>query len=167
MVVSFYWLILQLLIKLEDNRLIETVGIPVQDEKGLMRLTACVSSQVIFQDRVQSLTKFPHCSYVLILALEFQCTVHYSNCFSYVAYFEWVKRWNRWDALCVALFVPQEKEAFQGTLKGMKLLSRYGLSFPCYIFKIHFELELFVRSLVNLICEHARLKFSSMTSLKV
>lgn len=92
MVVSFYWLILQLLIKLEDNRLIETVGIPVQDEKGLMRLTACVSSQVIFKDRVLSLTKFPHCSYVLMLALEFQCTVHYSNCFSCVAYFEWVKQ---------------------------------------------------------------------------
>ncbi|KAH9702079.1 Elp3 domain-containing protein [Citrus sinensis] len=36
----------QLLIKLEDNRLIETVGIPVEDEKGPMRLTACVSSQV-------------------------------------------------------------------------------------------------------------------------
>ncbi|OMO58999.1 Ribosomal RNA large subunit methyltransferase RlmN, partial [Corchorus capsularis] len=36
----------KLLIKLEDNRLIETVGIPVQDEKGSMRLTACVSSQV-------------------------------------------------------------------------------------------------------------------------
>ncbi|XP_050386260.1 uncharacterized protein LOC126802651 [Argentina anserina] len=36
----------KLLIKLEDNRLIETVGIPVQDEKGLSRLTACVSSQV-------------------------------------------------------------------------------------------------------------------------
>ncbi|KAL6126635.1 hypothetical protein ACLB2K_074681 [Fragaria x ananassa] len=36
----------KLLIKLEDNRLIETVGIPVQDEKGLTRLTACVSSQV-------------------------------------------------------------------------------------------------------------------------
>ncbi|BBG97976.1 Radical SAM superfamily protein, partial [Prunus dulcis] len=36
----------KLLIKLEDNRLIETVGIPVKDEKGVMRLTACVSSQV-------------------------------------------------------------------------------------------------------------------------
>ncbi|KAH7548108.1 hypothetical protein JRO89_XS14G0068000 [Xanthoceras sorbifolium] len=37
----------KLLIKLEDNRLIETVGIPVEDEKGgSMRLTACVSSQV-------------------------------------------------------------------------------------------------------------------------
>lgn len=36
----------KLLIKLEDNRLIETVGIPVQDDKGSMRLTACVSSQV-------------------------------------------------------------------------------------------------------------------------
>ncbi|XP_050211748.1 uncharacterized protein LOC126661910 [Mercurialis annua] len=36
----------KLLIKLEDNRLIEAVGIPVQDEKGLMRLTACISSQV-------------------------------------------------------------------------------------------------------------------------
>ncbi|XP_022764533.1 uncharacterized protein LOC111309790 [Durio zibethinus] len=36
----------KLLIKLEDNRLIETVGIPVADEKGSMRLTACVSSQV-------------------------------------------------------------------------------------------------------------------------
>lgn len=40
-------LILQLLLKLEDNRLIETVGIPVEDdEKGSVRLTACVSSQV-------------------------------------------------------------------------------------------------------------------------
>ncbi|XP_048326166.2 uncharacterized protein LOC107413437 [Ziziphus jujuba] len=36
----------KLLIKLEDNRLIETVGIPVPDDKGSMRLTACVSSQV-------------------------------------------------------------------------------------------------------------------------
>ncbi|KAA3453355.1 putative dual-specificity RNA methyltransferase RlmN isoform X1 [Gossypium australe] len=36
----------KLLLKLEDNRLIETVGIPVEDEKGSMRLTACVSSQV-------------------------------------------------------------------------------------------------------------------------
>lgn len=43
----FLWTV-QLLIKLEDNRLIETVGIPVEDDKGLMRLTACVSSQVIF-----------------------------------------------------------------------------------------------------------------------
>ncbi|KAJ6806839.1 uncharacterized protein M6B38_135155 [Iris pallida] len=34
------------LIKLEDNRLIETVGIPVEDDKGSVRLTACVSSQV-------------------------------------------------------------------------------------------------------------------------
>lgn len=38
---------LQLLIKLEDNRLIETVGIPVEGENGSMRLTACVSSQVM------------------------------------------------------------------------------------------------------------------------
>ncbi|GMN57195.1 hypothetical protein TIFTF001_026304 [Ficus carica] len=37
---------IKLLIKLEDNRLIETVGIPVKDDKGSMRLTACVSSQV-------------------------------------------------------------------------------------------------------------------------
>ncbi|KAM7263214.1 hypothetical protein ACFE04_000897 [Oxalis oulophora] len=36
----------KLLLKLEDNRLIETVGIPVADEKGSVRLTACVSSQV-------------------------------------------------------------------------------------------------------------------------
>jgi 23S rRNA (adenine2503-C2)-methyltransferase len=42
-------MVLQLLIRLEDNRLIETVGIPVEDEKGSMRLTACVSSQVTFQ----------------------------------------------------------------------------------------------------------------------
>ncbi|KAF9624337.1 hypothetical protein IFM89_009620 [Coptis chinensis] len=34
------------LIKLEDNRLIETVGIPVEDSKGSSRLTAFVSSQV-------------------------------------------------------------------------------------------------------------------------
>ncbi|KAF9590920.1 hypothetical protein IFM89_000465 [Coptis chinensis] len=34
------------LIKLEDNRLTETVGIPVEDSKGSSRLTACVSSQV-------------------------------------------------------------------------------------------------------------------------
>ncbi|KAM4104473.1 hypothetical protein ACJW30_06G160300 [Castanea mollissima] len=37
---------IKLLIKLEDNRLIETVGIPVEDAKGSVRLTACVSSQV-------------------------------------------------------------------------------------------------------------------------
>ncbi|XP_021910566.1 uncharacterized protein LOC110824287 [Carica papaya] len=37
---------IKLLIKLADNRLIETVGIPVEDGKGSMRLTACVSSQV-------------------------------------------------------------------------------------------------------------------------
>ncbi|EPS69144.1 hypothetical protein M569_05626, partial [Genlisea aurea] len=36
----------KLLIKLEDNRLVETVGIPNEDEKGSVRLTACVSSQV-------------------------------------------------------------------------------------------------------------------------
>ncbi|KAK6929345.1 RNA recognition motif domain [Dillenia turbinata] len=39
-------LFLQLLIKLEDNRLVETVGIPVEDENGFVRLTACISSQV-------------------------------------------------------------------------------------------------------------------------
>ncbi|XP_075085768.1 uncharacterized protein LOC107814127 isoform X2 [Nicotiana tabacum] len=33
-------------IKLEDNRLVETVGIPVKDNDGSSRLTACVSSQV-------------------------------------------------------------------------------------------------------------------------
>ncbi|KAF3456818.1 hypothetical protein FNV43_RR01472 [Rhamnella rubrinervis] len=32
-----------LLIKLEDNRLIETVGIPFPDDKDLMRLTPCIS----------------------------------------------------------------------------------------------------------------------------
>jgi len=38
---------LQILLKLEDNRLIEKVGIPVDDDnKGSSRLTACVSSQV-------------------------------------------------------------------------------------------------------------------------
>ncbi|KAL2973787.1 hypothetical protein AAZX31_14G066600 [Glycine max] len=36
----------KLLLKLEDNRLVETVGIPVMVDKGLTRLTACVSSQV-------------------------------------------------------------------------------------------------------------------------
>ncbi|KAI3716099.1 hypothetical protein L6452_23188 [Arctium lappa] len=35
---------IKLLIRLEDNRLVETVGIPVVDDKGLVRLTACVSS---------------------------------------------------------------------------------------------------------------------------
>eukprot|EP00262_Sarcandra_glabra_P004525 TRINITY_DN1560_c0_g2_i1.p1 TRINITY_DN1560_c0_g2~~TRINITY_DN1560_c0_g2_i1.p1 ORF type:complete len:391 (-),score=43.77 TRINITY_DN1560_c0_g2_i1:380-1552(-) len=36
----------KILIKLEDDRLIETVGIPVEDEKKSYRLTACISSQV-------------------------------------------------------------------------------------------------------------------------
>lgn len=36
---------IKILLKLEDDRLIETVGIPVEDDKG-SRLTACVSSQV-------------------------------------------------------------------------------------------------------------------------
>ncbi|KAE9606121.1 hypothetical protein Lal_00025211 [Lupinus albus] len=37
---------IKLLLKLEDNRLIETVGIPVEDDGNSVRLTACVSSQV-------------------------------------------------------------------------------------------------------------------------
>ncbi|XP_059666276.1 uncharacterized protein LOC132312060 [Cornus florida] len=37
---------IKLLIKLEDNRLVETVGIPVEEDKGSGRLTACISSQV-------------------------------------------------------------------------------------------------------------------------
>ncbi|PIA60277.1 hypothetical protein AQUCO_00300052v1 [Aquilegia coerulea] len=37
---------IKVLLKLEDNRLVETVGIPVEDNKGSCRLTACVSSQV-------------------------------------------------------------------------------------------------------------------------
>ncbi|CAN8287162.1 unnamed protein product [Cochlearia groenlandica] len=37
---------IKLLLNLQDNLLIETVGIPVQEEKGITRLTACVSSQV-------------------------------------------------------------------------------------------------------------------------
>ncbi|KAK1299521.1 hypothetical protein QJS10_CPB14g01572 [Acorus calamus] len=37
---------IKILIKLEDNRLVETVGIPVEDDQGSLRLTACVSSQV-------------------------------------------------------------------------------------------------------------------------
>ncbi|KAJ7244206.1 hypothetical protein O6H91_Y432200 [Diphasiastrum complanatum] len=36
---------IKVLLKLDDNRLVETVGIPVEEEKGLNRLTACVSSQ--------------------------------------------------------------------------------------------------------------------------
>jgi adenine C2-methylase RlmN of 23S rRNA A2503 and tRNA A37 len=39
---------LQALLKLEDARLVEAVGIPVVDEGGINRLTVCVSSQVIF-----------------------------------------------------------------------------------------------------------------------
>ncbi|KAH9327604.1 hypothetical protein KI387_007782, partial [Taxus chinensis] len=34
------------LLRLEDNRLVETVGIPANEEGGSTRLTACVSSQV-------------------------------------------------------------------------------------------------------------------------
>ncbi|CAM8892863.1 unnamed protein product [Rhodiola kirilowii] len=37
---------IKILLKLEDSRLVETVGIPVVDDKGSVRLTACVSSQV-------------------------------------------------------------------------------------------------------------------------
>ncbi|KAF6137780.1 hypothetical protein GIB67_040488 [Kingdonia uniflora] len=36
----------KILLKLEDNKVIEAVGIPVEDDKGTNRLTACVSSQV-------------------------------------------------------------------------------------------------------------------------
>ncbi|CAK8532657.1 unnamed protein product [Lathyrus sativus] len=38
----------QLLLKLEDNILIETVGISVEDDKGSVHSTTCVSSQVGF-----------------------------------------------------------------------------------------------------------------------
>ncbi|KAK8926498.1 hypothetical protein KSP39_PZI019032 [Platanthera zijinensis] len=37
---------IKVLIRLEDSRLIEAVGIPIEDDKGFVRLTACVSSQV-------------------------------------------------------------------------------------------------------------------------
>ncbi|XP_024379512.1 uncharacterized protein [Physcomitrium patens] len=36
----------KILLKLEDNRLVEAVGIPVKDKEGNQRLTVCVSSQV-------------------------------------------------------------------------------------------------------------------------
>ncbi|XP_054788755.1 uncharacterized protein LOC129294419 isoform X2 [Prosopis cineraria] len=42
----------KLLLKLHDNRLIETVGIPVEGGKGSVRLTACVSSQVLAIEEV-------------------------------------------------------------------------------------------------------------------
>ena len=38
--------VVQLLLRLEDDRLVETVGIPLKDREGASRLTACVSSQV-------------------------------------------------------------------------------------------------------------------------
>lgn len=37
---------LKALLKLEDSRLVETVGIPVEEARGINRLTVCVSSQV-------------------------------------------------------------------------------------------------------------------------
>ncbi|KAH7431283.1 hypothetical protein KP509_08G040900 [Ceratopteris richardii] len=37
---------LKALLKLEDSRIIETVGIPVEEARGINRLTVCVSSQV-------------------------------------------------------------------------------------------------------------------------
>ncbi|KAG9128724.1 hypothetical protein Leryth_025231 [Lithospermum erythrorhizon] len=37
---------IKLLLQLEDNLLVETVGIPVADDSGSIRLTECVSSQV-------------------------------------------------------------------------------------------------------------------------
>lgn len=44
--ILLFILFLQILLRLSDNRLVETVGIPVEDGKGSYRLTACVSSQV-------------------------------------------------------------------------------------------------------------------------
>lgn len=69
-------LTLQLLIKLEDNRLIETVGIPVPDDKGSMRLTACVSSQVIFWDDI---SQFQICISLLLFNVGFFCTENMYN----------------------------------------------------------------------------------------
>eukprot|EP00250_Pteridium_aquilinum_P020066 c24687_g1_i1 orf=35-1303(+) len=37
---------LKALLKLEDSRIVETVGIPVEEARGINRLTVCVSSQV-------------------------------------------------------------------------------------------------------------------------
>lgn len=39
-----------MLLRLEDNRIVETVGIPVEEKQGTNRLTACVSSQVSHVD---------------------------------------------------------------------------------------------------------------------
>lgn len=36
----------KLLLQLSEGRVVETVGIPVTDERGKQRLTVCVSSQV-------------------------------------------------------------------------------------------------------------------------
>lgn len=44
--ILLFILFLQILLRLCDNRLVETVGIPVEDGKGSYHLTACVSSQV-------------------------------------------------------------------------------------------------------------------------
>lgn len=72
---SWWPLIFQLLIKLEDNRLVETVGIPVADDKGSPRLTACVSSQVTFPPNNWFLSTS---LYVDILFMHF-AVVHHSN----------------------------------------------------------------------------------------
>jgi sulfatase maturation enzyme AslB (radical SAM superfamily) len=44
MTVMYEW---QILLRLVDSRLVETVGIPVEEKSGGSRLTACVSSQVL------------------------------------------------------------------------------------------------------------------------
>lgn len=61
---------MQLLLKLEDNRLIETVGIPVEDDKGSVRLTACVSSQVFHLTPESSNNVILLCCNICIVDLE-------------------------------------------------------------------------------------------------
>lgn len=76
---------MQLLLKLEDNRLIETVGIPVEDEKGSVRLTACVSSQVFdlllsFESSMNELL-FSFFAVMFVLLIK---KLIFSICFCYV-----------------------------------------------------------------------------------
>lgn len=66
----------QLLIKLEDNRLVETVGIPVEDDKGSLRLTACVSSQVMFHAKKNCLLGY----FISLKELLYALCCHVSYC---------------------------------------------------------------------------------------
>lgn len=136
---------MQLLIKLEDNRLIETVGIPVEDAKGSVRLTACVSSQVIFWPVNQSMPTFVPFPRSILLLIQGTVFMHNSIENIYCSVLRLLT-----CVLCAFIldiqvgcplrcsFCATGKGGFSRNLKRHEIIEQVTLmSFPCPLFEVH------------------------------